>query len=504
VPALSFPMDPDLGQLRKKARELQHAVRAGDPAAVALAAEFNPDGPASTHYPLSAAQLVLARRYGFASWPRLHHYIDIVTGHGWLPAPPATGDNARDSFLRLSCGGYAVREPDERARDLHDARDLLASHPDLPASSIAVAAACADVAALQQHLAADPGAATRPGGPYDWTPLMYLAHARHDPSPGLDTTLAAARLLLAAGADPSDGTFSRGRPAPVTPLSGALYAARYDAADEQAGQARALAFARLLLEAGADPDDGSAADLALDDGDELLELLLGFGLGQDRNGPWRQLLGGQLPAPAVVLRILLFHAIERGSRHRVLMLARHGVDLAGPFTELGTDVPHRWPIGTPLGVALVAGHRELAAELASLGAPPLDPASADAFVAAVLAGDSAAARAASAPAAAVRARWPGLPAWAASRGVPESMPLLVAAGFDVNALGRSDGPYDQPWQSALHVAAETGNLPLAQQLLTLGADPDLQDAITHQTPLSWARDSGHQALIDVLEPVTAA
>jgi ankyrin repeat protein len=54
----------------------------------------------------------------------------------------------------------------------------------------------------------------------------------------------------------------------------------------------------------------------------------------------------------------------------------------------------------------------------------------------------------------------------------------------------------------LHVAAADGNLALAQRLLDLGADPDLLDAVTHATPLSWARDSDQQALAGLLEPLT--
>jgi DNA-binding GntR family transcriptional regulator len=42
MPTIPLPQDPDLGQLRNQARELQRAVRAGDPAALALVREFHP------------------------------------------------------------------------------------------------------------------------------------------------------------------------------------------------------------------------------------------------------------------------------------------------------------------------------------------------------------------------------------------------------------------------------------------------------------------------------
>ena len=72
----------------------------------------------------------------------------------------------------------------------------------------------------------------------------------------------------------------------------------------------------------------------------------------------------------------------------------------------------------------------------------------------------------------------------------------------MNARGRTDVPSDQPWQTALHKAAEDGNLELARTLLRLGADPNIRDQRFDSTPLGWARYFGRPALIDLLEPVT--
>jgi ankyrin repeat protein len=94
-------------------------------------------------------------------------------------------------------------------------------------------------------------------------------------------------------------------------------------------------------------------------------------------------------------------------------------------------------------------------------------------------------------------------AWAAACKKPAAVELLAALGFDVNAKGRTDIPSDQPWQTALHKAAEDGNLELARTLLRLGADPDIRDERFGSTPLGWARRNGHQALVDLLEPLTA-
>jgi hypothetical protein len=71
----ALPDRSDLEQLKKQARELQQGVRAASRDCLALVAKYHPDGlPApeqSTQFPLHAAQLVVARRHGFASWPAL-------------------------------------------------------------------------------------------------------------------------------------------------------------------------------------------------------------------------------------------------------------------------------------------------------------------------------------------------------------------------------------------------------------------------------------------------
>jgi hypothetical protein len=104
----------------------------------------------------------------------------------------------------------------------------------------------------------------------------------------------------------------------------------------------------------------------------------------------------------------------------------------------------------------------------------------------------------------VRAARPGLVVWAAATGSAEAVELLVELGFDVNAMGRADVPSNEPWQTALHRAADAGDLGLARTLLRLGADPDIKDMRFGGTPLDWARHFDRQPIIDLLEPVTTA
>jgi len=64
-----LPKHPDLDQLKRQAKELLDAVRAGEPDAVSEAAARYP-GADPQKFALHDAQLVLARAYGFHSWPR--------------------------------------------------------------------------------------------------------------------------------------------------------------------------------------------------------------------------------------------------------------------------------------------------------------------------------------------------------------------------------------------------------------------------------------------------
>jgi ankyrin repeat protein len=154
---------------------------------------------------------------------------------------------------------------------------------------------------------------------------------------------------------------------------------------------------------------------------------------------------------------------------------------------------------TPAEEALVNGHPELAAQLVALGAgtPRLSPP--DAFAAAALAGDAGeVSRTDTAVIAAVRETRPGLVTWAASQGAPNAVELLVSSGFDVNSFGRSDVPADDPWHTALHVAAETASWNWPRSSLNSEQTPHLHDRHSDSTPLDWARRSGHQPLIDLL------
>jgi hypothetical protein len=502
VPTVSLPDNPSLDQLRRLARQLQRRVRAGDPEAVATVAAHHPDGVPEglTAFQLSAAQLVVARRCGFASWPRLKRYLDVVAQHGWNASPPADSTtDLPDEFCRLACLAYTGDDGPERwAR----ARRILADHPDLTDGNIWAAAAAARAETVERLLAGDPELARLRGGPHRWRPLFYLAYSRLDSDVPLDTVHRAAELLLAAGADPNEGYLWNALPYPFTLLTGAFGNGELGLT-RQPPHPHSLALARLLLEAGADPNDGQTLyNRMFTPDDDHLVLLFEYGFGRGTGGVWKARIGEHIDSPAEMLRTQLRWAIEHDQADRVRLLVEHGVDFRSPYRDEDRPV---WQPGdgrTPADLAQLNGNTAILEYLVSRGAaaPRLDPASA--LVAAAFRADRPAVER-------IRAQHPGvveqvrqarrgLIVWAAAQGRTETVVLLAELGFDVNALGRGDAPVEQGWETALHQAASRGDLELARLLLVRGADAGIRDARFDATPLDWARHFGQRAMVELL------
>src|SRR5689334_14298071 len=78
-----LPSRPNLDQLKHQARDLLNAHRVGDEDAVRRIRESHPRlsqaseaDVRAARFTLSVAQLVIAREYGFVSWPKLKEYVE--------------------------------------------------------------------------------------------------------------------------------------------------------------------------------------------------------------------------------------------------------------------------------------------------------------------------------------------------------------------------------------------------------------------------------------------
>jgi ankyrin repeat protein len=152
----------------------------------------------------------------------------------------------RDAFVEAACVPLAGWHG---AGTLDEAEAIRAAHPRLAEESILAAAILGDEAGVAAGLRREPGAATAKAGPRGWDALTHLCFSRYlrlDDSRS-EGFVRAATLLLDAGADPNTGFyFAEHQPAPG--FESVLYGA--------AGVAHHPGVTGLLLQRGADPNDG--------------------------------------------------------------------------------------------------------------------------------------------------------------------------------------------------------------------------------------------------------
>jgi len=158
----------------------------------------------------------------------------------------ASADDPLSTFLVSAC---VPLDAWHASGTLDRAREILAAHPEVAAADIYSAAVLGDEPAVRRFVERDPSSATTKGGTHGWDALTYLCFSRFlrlDASRS-ESFVRAARVLLDAGASANTGFFEKDhQPAPQ--FESAIYGA--------AGVAHHPELTRLLLEHGADPNDG--------------------------------------------------------------------------------------------------------------------------------------------------------------------------------------------------------------------------------------------------------
>jgi ankyrin repeat protein len=156
-----------------------------------------------------------------------------------------TTDQAFAEFVEAAC---VPLDRGHASGTLDRAQAILSAHPDLPSANIHAAAILGDDAALLRFLHLDSAIATSKGGPRGWDALTHLCFSRYLrlDSARSDGFVKSARALLDAGASANAGFYSNDHQPPE--FESVLYGA--------AGVAHHAGVARVLLERGADPNDG--------------------------------------------------------------------------------------------------------------------------------------------------------------------------------------------------------------------------------------------------------
>lgn len=469
-----IPARPDIGHLKKQAKELLALYRSHDPAALSrfrdalpAAANKNPPTLAALGLRLHDAQSCVAREHGFASWADLQGFV--------LARRAQADDPARAvlHWLRLVYAGD-IAGGNHRARPSVAAR-MLEDDPTLPGSDPWLACAIGDEVALRQATAQNPGWLHRAGGPLNLPPLVAVTHSGLLRLPGFRARLhACARYLLEAGADAGQSAASRWPPASLeAPSDTERLSALYGAA----GQNHDAALTRLLLDAGADPNDGESLYHSLDQPACTLLLLQAGARVTGSNALYRELDLDDI----ATLRLLLAHGGDANEPAPGAPTSEWGTPLLWAIRRrrspahieallaAGADPAATLPDGTPARlVALRFGLTEVARLLAAAVGDdtPLPPD--EAFVAACARADDAAARQ-------IQAQHPGLIATLgdtrlkllpelAAQGCGDAVKTMVALGWPLETRG---GDIDG---SALNQAVFRGDAALARFLLEHGAD----------------------------------
>ncbi|HVC81040.1 MAG TPA: ankyrin repeat domain-containing protein, partial [Chloroflexota bacterium] len=77
--------------------------------------------------------------------------------------------------------------------------------------------------------------------------------------------------------------------------------------------------------------------------------------------------------------------------------------------------------------------------------------------------------------------------WATVEGRLETARWLIEHGADIKRRATFGGPTHGEGVTALHLAAQNGDVEMVRFLLAQGADPRIEDDLYHGTPLGWAQ-----------------
>ncbi|MGZ3363340.1 MAG: ankyrin repeat domain-containing protein [Caulobacteraceae bacterium] len=344
------------------------------------------------------------------------------------------------------------------------ARRVLQRRPELARYNLFTAAACGDLEEVQRRLAGDPQPATRTGPPLEWTALMHVTYGRLDDV----NAVAVARALLDAGADPN-AKFNDGWESPFKVLTGAIRLGE----GARPSHPQALELVDLLIERGADPYDLQALyNISIVDADTgWYDLLWRRCEVHGRLDAWRVPGEGRLGGAKGMstLDYLLGNAVGQNHLIRAEWLLERGADAGSRNFYMGQP---------QVLIARLSGFLEMADLLQRHGAQPAPLTGQQAFQAACMALDRTTAETLLA-ADPLLIEQPHTLLAAAEIGNEPAVELLLSLGARLDGL-------DPQGISPLHRAVQSCSVQTVRRMVEAGADPDLRERRWRGTPLSWA------------------
>jgi hypothetical protein len=248
--AKELPARPSLEQYKKQAKDLLKSCKAGESEAVQRVLKYHPhpnkfsdSGASKPKFTLTAVQITIAREHGFESWPKFVKRIEELAAQVFVEsvAEPYAAF-IKEASVPLDGSWHA-------SGTLDRAQAILAAHPEVARRDMYTTAILGDDDGVRAFIAQDARSAGAKGGPLGWDALTYLCFSRYL---RLDKTrsdgfVRAAKALLDAGVNANTGWMEKNHQ-PEPEWESAIYGA--------AGVAHHAELTRLLLERGADPNDG--------------------------------------------------------------------------------------------------------------------------------------------------------------------------------------------------------------------------------------------------------
>ena len=391
----------------------------------------------------------------------------------------------------------------------HTAMRILERHPEIARDSIHTAVVCGDLQQVERILAERPGAALEknsltapdrsgPGragdlfrgiGPKGWEPLLYLCFARLPLAATIDNAVAIARALLDAGADPN--AYFMAGDSRYTPLVGVIG----EGEEDRPPHPQRDALVRLLLDRGAEPYDMQVVYNTHFHGDVLwvLQLIYEHSVRLGREADWADPEWSMLDMGAYGsgARWFLDVAMKNNDRELAEWVLAHGASPNAPAPQ-----DPRKSKRSLHDEAATNGFTEMADLLARYGAAPsnVDLEGIEAFTAACFRRDRDEARS-MLLAHPEHLRSTASIFAAAKRDRAEVVEFLLD-------LGMSPDVEDDTKQRALHIAAYNDSLRAGELLIERGAEVDPIESAWGNTPLGAAVYSQSLRMIGLLGPLS--
>jgi hypothetical protein len=153
------------------------------------------------------------------------------------------------TFFEFGCWDHHTHGKGDHRMHNRAAQRILAQYPDIASSSLYGAIVCGNVEEVRRRLAERPETAIEAGGPRGWRPILYSTYTRLTHPTTIANAVEIARLLLDAGANPND--FYKAGDSDYTALVGAAGEGEQDSPR----QPYAAELYDLLLQRGAGPYD---------------------------------------------------------------------------------------------------------------------------------------------------------------------------------------------------------------------------------------------------------